>query len=352
MAHELAAAVHRVLDSEGNVVGQVPDLPPERLVQLHRWMLTGRIFSERMIALQRQGRMGTFGDLSGQEAASVGLAAPLRPQDWLIASYRELLSYYVKGTPLIGIMDLYRGRVTDRYPRDARCLPIQIILATQMLHAAGAAMAAKLRGEDAVVMGVCGDGATSEGDFAEALNFAGTFKAPAIFAVQNNGWAISVPRSHQTAAEYIAHRGPGYGMPGVLVDGNDVLAVCSVVQAAMDRARAGEGPTLIEVLTYRMGAHTTADDPKRYRPPEEAEHWRQHDPIARYRRFLTDQGLLTPEAEDRMKEAVAEEVAAAVAELDAEPREDPLRIFDMVYAEPTPQLRAQKELLRRDMEGE
>lgn len=352
MAHELSADIYRVLDAEGKVVGAVPGLSAEQFVQLHRWMLLGRAFSERMIALQRQGRMGTFGDLSGQEAASVGLVAPLRPQDWFIASYRELLSYYIKGVPLAGIMDLYRGRVTDRYPQQAHCLPIQIVLATQMLHAAGAAMAAKLRGDDVVAMGVCGDGASSEGDFAEALNFAGTYRAPAIFVVQNNGWAISVPRSRQTAAEYIAHRGPGYGMPGVLVDGNDVLAVYGVVQAAMERARAGEGPTLIEALTYRMGAHTTADDPKRYRPAEELEEWRNKDPIARYRSFLLERGLLTPEEEARHSAAAAEEVAAAVAEIDAEPPEDPARIFDQVYAESTPHLRAQKEALRRDMEGE
>lgn len=352
MAYGLAGGPHQVLAPEGQVVGTVPDLPAEQLVQMYRWMVLGRSFSERMIALQRQGRMGTFPDHSGQEAAQVGLAMPLRQQDWLVATYRDLITYMVKGVPPLALMEVYRGYVGDGYPRSANALPFQVVIGDQMLHAAGVAMAARIQGDDVVVAGLCGDGATSQGDFAEALNFAGTYRAPAVFFVQNNGWAISVPRERQTAAEYIAHRGPGYGMPGVVVDGNDVLAVYAVVQEAVARAQSGEGPTLIEALTYRLGAHTTADDPKRYRPAEELAAWAERDPLIRYGRFLQDRGLLSPADADGMRAAAAAEVAACVAEMEALPPEDPLRIFDLVYGEPTPQLRRQQAALRQELEGE
>ncbi|MBI3943677.1 MAG: pyruvate dehydrogenase (acetyl-transferring) E1 component subunit alpha, partial [Chloroflexi bacterium] len=198
MGMSLPDTVYQVLTPEGQVVAEVPDLAASRMVELYRWMVYGRAFSDRMIALQRQGRMGTFGPLNGQEAASVGIAMPPEAEDWLVGSYREIISYFIKGVPPLAIMEVYRGYVSGKYPREARCLPIQIVLATQMLHAVGLAMALKYDGRPNVSVGVCGDGATSEGDFNEALNFAGVFKAPAVIVVQNNCWAISVPRSAQT----------------------------------------------------------------------------------------------------------------------------------------------------------
>src|SRR5438876_1827446 len=299
---------YQILDVEGKLVGEMPDLSAERLLSLYRYMQLGRAFSNKIIALQRQGRATTFGSLAGQEATAVGLAAPMQAQDWLTTSYREIASLMVRGFPLATLIYTFRGFTPANYPREIHCLPFQIVIGTQMLHAVGLAMAAQISGDPVVAVGVCGDGATSEGDFNEALNFAGVFKAPAVLIVQNNGWAISVPRPHQSAAPTFASRGLGFGVPSVLVDGNDVLAVYDVVQQAIERARSGEGPTLIEAITYRIGAHTTADDPSRYRDPAEVEFWRTKDPIARLKRLLLKRDLLTEEQDQQLIEAVEAEI--------------------------------------------
>ncbi len=342
MPFPLADCVHQVLSPAGKPVAAVPDLPADQLLAMYRWMVYGRLYSDRMVALQRQGRIGTFGPLNGQEAASVGLAWPLQPADWLVGSYRELLSYMVKGVSPLALAETYRGYVGDGYPLDAHCLPYQIVLATQVLHAVGIAMGIQYDRRPDVVVGVCGDGATSEGDFNEALNFAGVYRAPIVFVVQNNGWAISVPRRQQTAAEYIAHRGPAFGLPGYVVDGNDVLAVYQMVKDAVARARAGDGPTLIEALTYRLGAHTTADDPKKYRLDDELGEWSARDPLPRFRAYLADQGLLDPTADERLHEAIGEELQGLVEALEAQPPQDAADLFDLVYAERTPQLNRQR----------
>src|SRR6202045_3301053 len=242
-------APYQILDSEGNLVGDVPDLSDERMLALYRYMQLGRLFSNKIIALQRQGRATTFGSLVGQEATAVGLAAPLQQQDWLATSYREIASLIVKGVPVPTLVYSFRGFTPENWPAETHCLPVQIVIGTQMLHAVGLAMAAKIAGDPAVAVGVCGDGATSEGDFNEALNFAGVFQAPVVLVVQNNGWAISVPRHKQSAASTLAARGIGFGIPSVLVDGNDILAVYDTVQQAVERARSGQGPTLVETLT-------------------------------------------------------------------------------------------------------
>src|SRR5437868_9952201 len=282
---------YQILDPEGNLVGEMPKLSAERMLSLYRFMQLGRAFSNKIIALQRQGRATTFGSLAGQEATAVGLAAPLQPQDWLTTSYREIASLLVRGVPLATLVYSFRGFTPENFPRETHCLPVQIVIGTQMLHAVGLAMAAKIAGDPAVAVGVCGDGATSEGDFNEALNFAGVFQAPVVLVVQNNGWAISVPRHKQSAAPTLASRGAGFGLPSVLVDGNDILAVYAVMQQAVERARSGQGPTLVETLTYRIGAHTTADDPTRYRSPEEVEFWRTKDPLVRFQRSLMSRDL-------------------------------------------------------------
>src|SRR5437588_2288090 len=286
---------YQILDVEGKLVGKMPDLSTERLLLLYRYMQLGRVFSNKIIALQRQGRATTFGSLVGQEATAVGLAAPLQPQDWLATSYREIASLFVKGVPVPTVTYSFRGFTPPNWPAESRCLPIQIVIGTQMLHAVGLAMAAKIAGDPVVAVGVCGDGATSEGDFNEALNFAGVFQAPVVLVVQNNGWAISVPRHKQSAAQTLAARGAGFGIPSQLVDGNDILAVYDVMHKAIERARSGQGPTLIETLTYRIGAHTTADDPTRYRDAAEVEAWRARDPIARFEKFLLARSLLDEE---------------------------------------------------------
>lgn len=339
---------YQILDVEGNLLRAMPDLTTDRLLQLYRFMHLGRAFSNKIIALQRQGRATTFGSLVGQEAASVGLAAPLQPQDWLTTSYREIASLMVKGIPIPTLIYSFRG-YTPAYPKEAHCMPIQIVIATQMLHAVGLGMAAKIAGDNSVAVGVCGDGATSEGDFNEALNFAGVFQAPVVLFVQNNGWAISVPRHKQTAAPTLAARGAGFGVPSVLVDGNDILAVYDVMQQAVERARAGHGPTLIEALTYRIGAHTTADDPTRYRIASETEEWRLKDPIARFQRFLTKRGLLSEDQDQQLVNEVEAEINQAVTEAEAMPPPAPDSFFDYMSETLSPRLQAQREDLQQHL---
>ena len=342
--------IHQLLNPDGKVVGPLPNISDEKMVEFYRWMLYGRTYSDRMVALQRQGRMGTFAPLNGQEATSVGLAAPLRPDDWLIASYREGLSYLLKGVPPLALFKQWGGYVADVYPREANCMPFQVVLSAQMLHAVGVAQAINYHDQPNVVMAVCGDGATSEGDFNEALNFAGVYQAPVVFVVQNNGWAISTPRAQQTAAEYIAHRGPGFGLPGYVVDGNDVLAVYQVVSEAIERARVGDGPTLIETITYRLTAHTTADDPTKYREPDDVEKWKQRDPLIRFRKFLMDQNLLTEGEDKNLHQVLAAEIQAVVEAYEALPAPDPRQLFNLVYAEAPPQLRRQETFLMQDLD--
>jgi pyruvate dehydrogenase E1 component alpha subunit len=340
-------AAFQVLDPEGKIVGPVPDLSNERLLELFRWMWLARKLSDKIIALQRQGRATTFGSLMGQEASAVGLAAPLRPEDWLVTSYREIASHLVKGVPLATQIFSFRGSTPPNFPTETHCLPIQIVIGTQLLHAVGIAMAAKIKGDPVVAVGACGDGATSEGDFNEALNWAGVYKAPVVLVVQNNGWAISVPRHKQTAATTIAERGAGFGVPSRLVDGNDILAVYSVMSDSVERARAGEGPTLLELLTYRIGAHTTADDPTRYRDPAEIEAWKAKDPIARFKRYLVGRKLMTDAKESALVDQIEAEINAAVEEAEAMPMPSPEAMFDWAYANPFPRLDEERATLKR-----
>jgi pyruvate dehydrogenase E1 component alpha subunit len=347
IAPETDTAPYQVLDPEGKLIGEMPDLGPERLLSLYRYMQLGRAFSNKIISLQRQGRATTFGSLVGQEATAVGLAAPLQPQDWLATSYREIASLMVRGFPLAGLIYSFRGFTPETFPAETHCLPIQIVIGTQMLHAVGLGMAAKIAGDPTVAVGVCGDGATSEGDFNEALNFAGVFQAPVVLVVQNNGWAISVPRHKQSAAPTLASRGIGFGLPSVLVDGNDILAVYTVMQQAIERARAGQGPTLVETLTYRIGAHTTADDPTRYRRADEVEFWRTKDPLVRFQRFLMSRDVLSEEEDRQMIAAVEEELNEAVRVAEAMPPTTPGNFFDHTTAELTPRLQEQRADLQR-----
>jgi len=338
---------YQILDPEGNLVDEMPGLSAERMLTLYRQMQLARAFSNKIIALQRQGRATTFGSLVGQEASSVGLAAPLQPQDWMATSYREIASLIVKGVPLSTLVYAFRGFTPSDWPAESRCLPFQIVIGTQMLHAVGLAMAAKIAGDPVVAVGVCGDGATSEGDFNEALNFAGVFQAPVVLVVQNNGWAISVPRHKQSAAKTFAARGTGFGVPSELVDGNDILAVYDRVQKAVERARSGQGPALIELLTYRIGAHTTADDPTRYRDPVEIEAWRAKDPIERFQKFLTRRDLLNEGRVQQISEEIEEEINEAVRVAEAMPPMAPDSFFEYTMANLPPRLEEQRAELQR-----
>src|SRR5881397_87306 len=329
-----------ILDSDGNLDAALePRLSPAELKSLYRAMLLGRRFDERMVRLQRQGRIGTFAPIKGQEASQLGSVFTLRATDWMVPSFRETAAMIWRGWPIEKILLFFAGYVEGGQPApDQHDLPITVPVATQLPHAVGLAYAAQYRGDDAVVMAYFGDGATSEGDFHEALNFAGVWHVPVVFVCQNNQWAISVPLKKQTHSKTIAQKALAYGLPGIQVDGNDVLAVYAVAREAVDRARAGEGPTLIECVTYRLGVHTTADDPTKYRSSEEVEAWERKDPLTRFGAYLRERNLLDP----GLEEAVDAEIAHAVERFEAMPPADPLGMFEHAYAELPPHLVAER----------
>jgi pyruvate dehydrogenase E1 component alpha subunit len=343
-----------ILDSEGNLDTSLePDISPDDVKRLYRAMLLGRRLDERMIRLQRQGRIGTFAPIKGQEASQLGAAFTLRPSDWMVPSFRETAAMLWRGWPIEKLLLLFAGYLEGGQPApDQHDLPITIPVATQLPHAVGLAYGAQYRGDDAVVMAFCGDGATSEGDFHEALNFAGVWHVPAVFVVQNNQWAISVPLKKQTHSKTIAQKALAYGLPGLQVDGNDVLAMYVASREAVERARAGGGPTFIEALTYRMGPHTTSDDPRRYRTDGEVDTWRTRDPVDRYRRYLQSTGVWS----DRLEQRVAHRSQRLRAELRQSvldtPDMDVAEVFDTVYHDITPDLMRQRDELTAELAKE
>lgn len=339
---EAAVEPVTVLQADGSLrPGCVPPMDIEQIEHALRLMLLSRTFDDKAMSLQRQGRFGTFSQVTGQEATVVGTAAVLDPRrDWVVPQYRELPALVHQGYPLEQFILYFSGNPAGgRIPDDVRILPIQISLAAQLPHAVGLAWGLRLQGLDGVVAAYFGDGASSEGDFHEAANLAGVTGAPAVFVLSDNGWAISTPRSRQTAARNFAARAPGYGFPGVVVDGNDLFAVYEVMQWAVERARAGEGPTLIESLTYRVAAHNTADDPRRYRTEAELAAWRERDPIERVERYLAANHDYDPAA---MRAEAADAVAAAFERAWASPPVSRDQLFEHVFAMPTPRLVEQR----------
>ena len=339
-----------ILDSDGTLDNALdPHIPAGDLARMYRAMLLARRLDERMVRLQRQGRIGTFAPLKGQEAAQIGSVATLTRNDWMVPSFRETAAMLWRGWPIEKMLTFFAGYLEGGQPEpNQRDLPITIPVATQLPHAVGLAYAAQYKDDDAVVMAYFGDGATSEGDFHEAMNFAGVWHVPVVFVCQNNQWAISVPLKKQTHSRTIAQKALAYGIPGIQVDGNDVLAVYAAAREAVDRARAGDGPTLIECVTYRLGVHTTADDPSKYRAEEEVTMWEKKDPLTRFRAYLEKRSLLEQDVEAR----VDEEIAQAVQRFEATPPPDPLTMFDHVYAELSPDLAAQRaELAEREAAG-
>lgn len=329
------------------------DLPDDTLRRLYALMVITREFDAELVNLQRQGEMALVAPCRGQEAAQVGAGLALRDTDWLFPQYRELGVFLTRGLTPAQMAPVWRGGwhggigFTDKY-----CAPVSIPIATQTLHAVGAAMASQRLGDDAVTVAFLGDGATSEGDTHAALNFAALYRVPCVFYVQNNQWAISVPLHRQVAGPSIAHRAIGYGMPGVRVDGNDVLACYAVMAQAAQRARTGAGPTLIEAITYRVGPHTTSDDPTRYRDPAEAQAWNDRDPLPRYRRYLQRRGVWTEQFDQEVHAEAAQrctELRAAVvdaADLDV------TTVFDTVYTHPTPDLVSQRSQILQEQAKE
>ncbi|WP_051838749.1 pyruvate dehydrogenase (acetyl-transferring) E1 component subunit alpha [Streptomyces sp. NRRL WC-3742] len=330
--------------------GGTGDIAPSVLLDLHRHLVRGRRYNLQATALTKQGRLAVYPSTTGQEACQAGAVLALEERDWIFPTYRDTLALLVRGLDPVEVLTLLRGDWHSGYdPREHRVAPLCTPLATQAPHAVGLARAAALRGEDLVALAFIGDGGTSEGDFHEAVNFAAVYRVPVVFLVQNNGYAISVPLHKQTAAPSLAHKAVGYGVPGVLVDGNDAVAVHQAVRAAADRARAGGGPTLIEAVTYRLDAHTNADDATRYREAAEVEHWQGRDPVDRLEAHLRECGLLTEEAVARAGREAEELAAQLRSRLADDPAVDPMSLFEHVYARPTPQLLEQRAALAAEL---
>ncbi len=356
--------LYRVVDEEGRLVGGAQlELPGSELLGLYRWMLLGRSLDERMITLQRQGRIGFYIGAIGEEATVFGTVAALEPQDWIFPSYREHGAAFMRGLPLVTFManlfgnagDLVKGRQMPCHESWApgHFVSISSPVATQVTQAVGAAWAARIQGDDMVPIAFFGDGSTSAHDFHTGLNFAAVMKLPVVFACRNNGWAISTPSASQTVSETMAQKAIGYGMRGERVDGNDLIAVWAATRRARQRAAAGQGPTLLELVTYRMEGHSTSDDPRAYRPAEVVEPWKRKDPIKRVQKLLEARGLLDEAGDAVLREEVRLEIQAALREAEAFPPKPPVEsLFEDVYAEPGWAQREQLAELRRAMDAD
>jgi pyruvate dehydrogenase E1 component alpha subunit len=310
----------QILDEDGRVDEELePDLGEVKLLRLYRAMVLAREDDQRMLKMQRQGRVGTFGPCTGQEASVVGPTLALTERDWFVGSFRELGGRLMRGEPLANGYLFHNGfEEGNVWDGMDRTLPISIIVGAQTLHAVGIALALKLRREgDAAVLTFVGDGGSSQGDFHEALNLASVWQVPVVFVIQNNQWAISLPRSRQAHARTLAQRAIGYDMPGIQVDGNDVLATHVAAQQALERARSGGGPSLIEAVTYRLLMHTTADDPTKYRSEEEVKQWWARDPIPRFRKYLEAKGIWDDARDEALAAEVKAEVDAAVRQFES-----------------------------------
>lgn len=336
-----------VLDSEGTVdKSLMPEVSADDIRGLYRLMVETRALDVRMLKLQRQGRLGTFPQVLGQEAAHIGAASACRPADWIVPAFRESGVYLMRGVPMVSLLQYWGGDERGALvPEGARLLPVSIPVGSHMMHAVGLAWAMKRDGEDAAALTFFGDGATSAGDFHEAMNLAAVFRAPVVFVCQNNHWAISIPVRRQTATDTIAQKAVAYGMPGIQVDGNDVFAMHRAVKEGLERALAGGGPTFIEAFTYRMSDHTTSDDAKRYRPPEELEVWSARDPLSRLAAYMKLNGLLDEAEEAAFGEEADEKVAEAVAAYEALDPPPPDEVFAHLYDELPPDLAAQQTAL-------
>jgi pyruvate dehydrogenase E1 component alpha subunit len=338
----MSVATLQILDADGKLAGEPPQIPKDDLRRLFRHMLKMRVLDQRMLSLQRQGRIGFYGTATGQEAAVTGSAYAWRDTDWVFPALREMGVSLWRGTTLEQIVCQLIGNAGDvligrQMPchfsdRAVRTVAWSSVIGTQLPHAMGAAWASKLKKDGAICVGYLGDGATSSGDFHAAANFAGVFRLPLVFFCQNNQWAISVSLSLQTASESIAIKAVAYGFPGVRVDGNDVLAVIAAAKTAAERARRGEGPTLIEAVTFRMGGHSSSDDPTRYRDPETVAEWERRDPLQRFRAHLAASGVLGKDDEAGWTVEINDEISKAVTAAEAQPPPPIESLFADVYA--------------------
>jgi pyruvate dehydrogenase E1 component alpha subunit len=342
-----------ILDEEGRVDEALdPGIPPDDLRRLYRTFLLARRFDERMLLLQRQGRIGTYLPAKGHEAAVLGSVYPLRSSDWLVPVWREWAAYVWRGWPLENLILLYAGLPEGTsVPPGLQDLPVCVPMGTHVPHAVGLACAARARREDSVVLCYFGDGASSEGICQEAMNFAGVFQAPIVFVCVNNQWAISVPRSRQTRAKTLAHRALAYGFPGIQVDGNDLLGMVAVTREAVARARGGGGPTLVEAVTYRLLAHSTADDPAKYRSEADVRLWEAREPLPRLRRYLGAKGLVDDALHAQLEAEVDAEVRVAIERAEARMQEArPLDMFDHVYGDVPAEVLAQRQEFAKELD--
>ncbi len=350
----------RIVNPDGTYDERLePEMKKEELLSLYSSMLRVRMLDDRMLVLQRQGRIGFYVPSSGEEAVQVGSAWSLEKNDWVFPAYREPGAALVKGFPLKNliaqsfgnILDPNKGRQMPSHAgyKDANYVTPSSPVGTQIPHAVGAAWAMKLKKEKNVALVYFGEGATSGNDFHAAMNFAGVFKVPCIFICKNNQWAISLPFTQQTAAPSISIKALAYGFEGARVDGNDVLAVLVATRHAVEKARFGGGPALIEAVTYRMGPHSSSDDPTRYRDAKEVEEWRRRDPIARFGLYLRAKNILDDKADNKIKDEIEAEISNAVKEVETEPKPDVETIFTDVYAEMPANLKEQMEELLAQM---
>lgn len=334
----------QILDENGELHDEIPrELTQEQIKKIYETMVLTRTFDQTALSLQREGRMLTYASSLGQEA-QVAAAFALEKDDWFVPSFREHGVFIAHGYPMPKYFLYWMGDGRGmQIPENINCTPVSVPVSTQILHGVGIAWAMKMKKEKNIVEIFFGDGATSKGDFHEGMNWAGVFKIPCIFICQNNQWAISLPRSRQTASETIAQKANAYGFDGVQVDGNDAFAVFKATRDAIEKARDGKGPTLIETFTYRLSDHTTSDDAKKYRDPKEVEAWKKKDPIDRLKKFLMKKSWLTEEEDKKILEHVRETVNAAVKEAESTQPQKPEDIFTSMYAEMPENLKEQME---------
>jgi len=345
----------QILDPAGEVDSELePHLTDEQLLAIYRTMVLAREADERMLKLQRQGRIGTFGPSTGQEAATVGPAYAMGDDDWFVGSFRELGGRLARGEPLVNQLRYWSGLEEGNVQPEGvdRLLPMSVIVAAQNLHAVGIAYAMQYRKQRSAVVTFFGDGATSQGDFHEALNLAAVWRSPVVFVCQNNQWAISHPRARQTASQTLAQKALAYDIPGIQVDGNDVLAMYHATAQALERAYSGEGPTLIEAVTYRLMMHTTADDPSKYRTKQEEQAWWEKDPLTRFARYLRAKGVWDDDQEQALRNELREQVEQAVQLLETPHDLKPDAPFDHVFATPPPHLEEQRRHFLTELQRE
>lgn len=351
----LKKKVLQILDNEGNIIEKSlePKIDDDKLISMYKTMVLGRVADIKAVQFQRQGRMLTYAPNHGQEAAQIGAMAALEKTDWLATAFREFNAMLYHGATLEQLyLYWYGNEFGSKFDDGVNILPINIPIGSQISHAAGLAYASKLQKKNEVAIVYIGDGGTSHGEFHEGLNFGAVYDVPMIVMVQNNQWAISTPRSKQTKSETIAQKAIAYGIPGIQVDGNDILAVYVAVKEASERARKGEGPTLIEALTYRMGSHTTSDNPKIYREDDEVAKWEAKDPLMRFKNYLIKKNLLTEEQDQKFQDEANEYVLETFKKVENSGLVSLEDIFNYTYAELTPQLKEQYEEYKKYLEEE